>query len=105
MHFPVPDTNNDVAVNYRTALVNSGIGGSTVMAEGVGPGQILAAEKTAIEAGEVYEHVAPFRIESSGKTPAQLQRTIRGFLAQAKIDVVAELKRKLRYYGHTESES
>ena len=33
MHFAVPNANNLVNVNYRTALVNSGLGGTTVLAD------------------------------------------------------------------------
>ena len=32
-HVAVPDANNAVSVNYRTALVNSGLGGSSTMEE------------------------------------------------------------------------
>ena len=105
MHFPVPDVNNDVAVNYRTALVNSGIGGTTVMAEGVDPGQIGTTEKTAIEAGEVFEHVGTFRVESGGTSNVQLRDSIREFYTRAKVDVIDDMKSRLRYYGHTESGS
>ena len=52
MHIAVPNTNNAVGVNYRTALVNSGLGG-TQLTEGAGAGQITTAEKAQVDAGEV----------------------------------------------------
>ncbi len=105
MHFAVPDTNNAVSVNHRTALVNSGVGGTTVLVEGTGPGQILTAEKALIDTGEIFEHVAEFRVESGGTSTAQLRASIQGFYAAEKSRMLALLQSRLRYYGHTESES
>jgi hypothetical protein len=56
-HLPIPSANNRAGVNYQTALVNSGIGGKTIMATGTGPGQISSTEVTQIQAGSVYEYV------------------------------------------------
>lgn len=56
-HIPIPATTNPVGVSYRTALVRSGIGGSTVLPDGDGTGgTISAAEKTAIASGALLEH-------------------------------------------------
>lgn len=104
MHLPVPNQNNAVAVNYRNALVNSGIGGSTVLTEGVGAGQITTAEKDQIAFGELYEHVEQFRAESGGTSGPELQAALRQFYVQEKAHVTAHLQRRLRYFGHTESE-
>ena len=49
MHFAVPGGNNAAGVSWADALVNSGLGGMTEMAEGTGPGQIAAAEKSQIQ--------------------------------------------------------
>ncbi|MCP4248073.1 MAG: hypothetical protein GY778_13585 [bacterium] len=104
MHFAVPDANNAVAVNYRTALVNSGLGGSTVLTEGPGDGQITAVEKALVVAGEVYEHLASFLVESGGTATAELRASLRQFYSREKAAVIADLQRRLRYFGHTESE-
>ena len=107
-HFPVPDANNSVGVNYRTALVASGKGGTTTMTEGTGPGQIVSAEKTAIEAGEVYEHIRSIsraEIISGGTSPAQLLSTVRHFYAQDKIGYTDRLAQAPRYYGYTANEA
>lgn len=103
-HFPVPDVNNVVGVNYRTALVASGKGGTTTMTEGGGPGQVSAAEKALIEAGEVYEYPRSFSrgmFESAG---APLQ-AMRHFYAQDKADLTARLAVALKYYGFTADEA
>ena len=104
MHLAVPDINNPVGVKYRTALVNSGLGGTTAMAEGVGAGQISSAEKTLVEAGELYEHIASFRAESGGTSAEDLRNALQQFYAQEKDDTIAHMQRQLRYFGHTESE-
>ena len=107
MHFAVPDAANAVSVNYRTALVNSGLGGTTILPDGDGTaGTISAAEKAQIAAGEVCEHVATVKkLESGGTTPAELQATIRHFYQQLKADILGRLQVQLRYFGYVESES
>ena len=98
MHFPVPDQNNEVGVNYRIALVNSGLGG-TSMTEGTGPGQISAAEKAQIDAGEVYEHSIQFLAESGANTLAELLAAAREAYAREQARVTARFESQLRYYG------
>ena len=105
MHFAVPNVNNAVAVNYRTALVNSGLGGTTTMTEGTGAGEITAAEKADVEAGILYEHVASFLVESGGKQAAELRASLREFYAKEETRIIDVLKSKLRYFGHTESKA
>lgn len=102
MHFPVPNQVNDVNVNYRTALVSSGIGG-TSMTEGTGPGQISSAEKAQIDAGELYEHTISFLAESGATTLPQLLAAARAAYAQENARVTARLQKRLRYYGYTGS--
>lgn len=104
-HVAIPDAVNQVSVNYRTALVNSGIGGVTVLEEGTGPGQISTAEKAAIEAGEVYECAVQVRLESGGASASQLRATVRAYYLHAADQVVAEFQRRLRYYGYEESKT
>ncbi len=104
MHFAVPDANNAVTVNYRAALVSSGLGGTTALTEGTGPGEIPTAEKGQVESGAMYEHSASFRVESGGTSNAQLQAALREFYTQEKDHIIARLQRQLRYFGHTESE-
>ena len=106
-HFPVADANNDVGVNYRDALVTSGMGGSTSMTEGVGPGQITAEEKALVESGAVLEVTKTLKkgmLASGGSTPAEMESTLRVFYARDKAlhtDIVAQ---SLQYYGYTTDE-
>jgi len=105
-HFSVPNANNAVAVNYRTALLNSKLGGTTALPDGDGTaGTISAAEKALILAGAVYEHQATWVIETWGTTNAQLRATLRTMYAREEAKVLAEIQRKLRYFGHVEDKA
>lgn len=100
MHFAVPDQENTVSVGYRQALIVSGIGGTTVLPEGTGPGRITGAEKAQIEAGERYEHIATVpKLESGGTEPAQLLASARLFYQRQKADILNQLAARLRYFG------
>jgi hypothetical protein len=104
MYFTVPGTNNLAGVNYRTALVNSGLGGTTVLRKGKGAGQIRSSQKSQVEAGKIYEHIASFRIESGGTSVAAVQASLRKFYARQEAATIDHLLRRLRYFGRTESE-
>lgn len=105
-HIPIPNTNNSVGVNWRTALVNSGLGGTTQLPDGDGSaGTISAAEKAGLVAGALFEHRERFLLESGGSSGAQTQALIRSLYTREKSRAQADLQRKLKYFGHTESES
>lgn len=103
-HLDVPDANNFVGVNYRTALVSSGLGGTTVLADGDGTeGTISAAEKTLIQNGSVYEHV--FNYELGDGNAASLLAELREQYAQEDTQAIARLQNSLRFFGHTATRS
>ena len=104
MHFAVPNVNNAVGVNYRTALVKSGLGGTTQLADGTGPGQIMAAEKTLVESGAVLEHAMSVSVDGSGQTTGGRKALLRSLYTSTKNAVMANLQSRLKFYGHTESE-
>lgn len=104
-HIAIPSQNNPVGINYRTALINSGIGGTSIMIEGPGDGQISTAELGQIAAGEIYEHVIPLLIESGGTSGAERQAMVRAQYTKAKNAVIADLQSRLKYFGYTESEA
>jgi len=100
-HFPVPNTANAVGVNYRTALINSGLGGTSQMYVGTGPGDITTAELALIQSGELHEHTVSFPAESGATTNAQMLASARALYATHEEAVVDRLKKQLRYYGYT----
>jgi len=59
IHVTVPSQNNNVGVNLRTAIINSGIGGTSIMAvtTGTAPGKITTTEMADVTSGIVYEVV------------------------------------------------
>lgn len=107
MHFAVPDTDNNVGVNHRVALVASGVGGKTALVVDDGTnGTIDAAENSLLLSGERYEHVVNLpALESGGTTTAQLRASIRLFYGQEKTKVLNGLAVRLKYFGYTESEA
>ena len=111
MHFAVPNTNNAVGINFRTALVNSGIGKGedgrrTILPTGddLG-GTISAAEETLLDSGARFEHVTSLRVESGGTSDANKRAILRNFYASTNVAVQASVGSRLRYFGHTESAS
>ncbi len=107
-HFPVPDVDNDVGVNYREALLRSGLGGSTQMPEGTDPGHITPAERAQIAAGERWECVRTLtraELLSAGETPAVIQATVRAYHLADKAKYTAELQMTLQFYGYTADEA
>jgi hypothetical protein len=104
MHLPVAAANNDVGISYRDCLVNSGMGGTTTLADGDGTGgTIAAAEKTQIQAGEVYELSRSWSVRTN-TSPGQLRTDVRKLYGRAKAEMQAKIPAIFRYYGYTESE-
>lgn len=104
MHIAVPDAVNDVGVNYREALVNSGLGGSTKLTEGTASGEITTAEKALVESGAVVELERIIEIEGVGQTNAGRQALLRSAYTTLAVNAIAELQVQLKFFGHTESE-
>ena len=106
VHGAMPDATNAVGVNWRTALVRSGVGGRTSLPDGDGlGGTITAAEKAKVESGELFEQEARFPLESGGTTPDELRQTLQAFCTRERTTHLGELQSRLRYYGYTTSEA
>lgn len=99
-HVPVPGSgNNRAGVQWRTALVNSGLGGKTVLPDGDGTGgTISAAEKAAITSGALYEVVEQFDTHP-GETAAQLRDRVDTRHTALVAQVQAQLQGRLTYFG------
>lgn len=100
-HVPIPSANNRVGVNYRAALIGSGIGGTTVMAEGPNPGQITTAEKASLAAGSLME-IAETIYTRPAETMQQLAARVDARyteLANVSGAYLADIKRRLDYWG------
>ena len=104
-HITIPDATNSVGINYRTALVNSGLGGTTSLVEGTAPGQIAAAEKLQVEAGEIYEWTSNFTVEGNGTTSIVARDLLRAKYTREAAIAISKLQNQLKYFGYTESEN
>ena len=104
MHFDIPDQNNAVGVNYRVALINSGLGRTTQLPDGDGTeGTISSDEKTSIESGSLYEYAHSIEIDGSGVSTDSRRTAIRLAYNNSSTAVIASLQRQLKFYGHIES--
>ena len=101
-HLPVPGAgNNRAGVQWRTALINSALGGQTVLLDGDGTGgTISAAEKAEIESGAVFEVSEAFDTHP-GETALQLRDRIDARHAALATAVSAQLQGRLSYFGFT----
>lgn len=100
-HVPIPGAgNNRAGVQWRTALANSGLGGTTVLRTGDGTGgTISAAELASVQSGallEVVEEVPTHPGETAGQYQARLDARFAALTAR----VQAELQGRLTYFGH-----
>lgn len=100
LHEPVPPGNNAAGVPWRTALVNSGMGGTSVMPTGTGPGQITAAELAQIAAGALYETAFEF-VRDPNWTTAQRNEAMDECITRASGDALDKITYALRWFGAT----
>ena len=71
MHFPVPAGVNAAGLPWRTALVRSGMGGTTILPDGPGTGGTISDDdKMKIESGELLEYVETVRLGSGNPQAA-----------------------------------
>ena len=102
-HVPIPSANNAVGVNYQTALVNSGVGGRSVMPTGTGAGQITAAELANVQNGSIFEVVEP-HFTNPGQSLGQEQADLDArFAALSSVNgaLIKGLQNQLLYFGAT----
>jgi len=106
MHFDVPDINNAVAVNFRTALINSGLATTTVLPDGDGTeGTISAAEKTDLTNGVKFEHVFSLDLDDSGTTTSSRIASLQAAYARENTAVVDNVKSRLKFFGHDQAKA
>lgn len=100
-HIPLPNVGNRVGFNYREALVNSKIGGTTVLIEGTAADQITTAEKTQVESGAIIEYVESVAT-NPGETGQSLKQRINTRFAELSDNAgpwMQKLKARLEYWG------
>lgn len=106
-HIAIPVGNNSAGVSWRTALINSGLGGSTVLIDGDGTaGTISSAEKSSIASGALYEDVGILEVvhdSSTGgsQTTQQLATIVDAYFTARTTAVLASLQAQLTWFGQT----
>ena len=97
VHTPVPSGNNSAGVPWKTAFLNSGRSGTTALPDGTGPGQVTAAEKAAILAGDTLEFHLNVEVDTGTSPAATLNELIPRYMA----DIIVQWRRDLQYFGVT----
>ena len=100
-HIPLPNVGNRVGFNYRQALVNSKIGGETVLIEGTDADQITVAEKGNITSGALFEYVESINTNPGEAANVLKQRIDARYaeLSNQAGDFMQKLKSRLEYWG------
>lgn len=100
-HIDVPIGNNDAGTAWSTVLVNSGIGGTTILPDGTGTGgTISAAEKTSIQGGTVFESVDRVPIPR-GLNAAQANAFLDALHVAKTAEVQAQIQAQTGIFGFT----
>ena len=94
-HFAVPNTANDIGVNYRTALIQS-LGGEQTSSVPF----IAVAEQTALDAGELLERSYTFNTYPA-ETTLQKRDRLDALWETQRARVLAELAYRLSYWGYS----
>lgn len=103
-HFDVPDANNALGVNYRDALVNSGLLSVSVLPDGDGTeGTIDATEKAALANGSKFERVVSAPIDGPGTTNASRVTMLQDRYPVLETQAVDDLKARLKFFGHNQA--
>lgn len=100
LHIPIPVGNNPAGIPWRSALLNSGLGGRTRMVEGTGPGQITSAEKAQIAAGELFEEVLQFQ-DNTLWTMVERLDALNSAATRRRAETLRDLQTTLKYFGAT----
>ena len=96
-HLAIPASNNSAGVSWRTVVLRTG-GGTTTLPDGDGTeGTIAAAEKALIESGALVELVRTERWEAGWPTGAQLDAIHARVSAEYQSDMLA----RYAHYGET----
>lgn len=102
-HVAIPAANNGAGVSYRTAVVNSGLGGTTVLPDGDGTaGTISAAEKAQLTAGEIVERVVLLDVMRGGNpNGAAIASLIQEHYNAVSAELLAGLQAALAQFGRS----
>lgn len=100
-HIAIPAANNAAGFSYRTALINSGIGGTTILKDGDGTlGTIDATEKSNIASGSLLEQVVTVTPPGGLTGPQTITYINQDYTANSAV-ILADLQNRLSQYGRS----
>lgn len=102
IHVPTPSGDNSVGKSWKTAGLQGGDLGKTVMTVGAGPGQTDQTEFDAIINGDTMEISGTFLIESGGNSNAEVIAALNKMVDARILTEQARLMRVYKYFGRTQ---
>lgn len=99
LHAPMPAGNNAIGVSWKNAYIAAGLN-VTILPEGTGTGQITAAERVQILAGDVIEIVAEIEEPPPGAPGAA---TVTEMADKVISERLILLQTRLKFYGYTQA--
>ena len=96
-HVPVPNSDNKVGTNYRTAIVEM-LGGADNITSAAP--FIQSAELTQLKTGELYEVTETFH-SHPGQTTAQKRASLDARYSAVVSEITTDLGRQLSYWGYS----
>jgi hypothetical protein len=101
-HVVIPVGNNSAGVSWQLCLINSRIGGNSVLMDGNGTGgTISAAEKALIANGSLYEVVEDNATMPADLTPSQQLAYLDETYTNVAAATLSSLQQLLKYFGFT----
>lgn len=96
-HVPIPNANNEVGMNWRTAVIESQGGADNITSV---LGNISSDELTALKNGSIYEHVVSVKLGSLNLTNAERLAKVEDTYISTKASIIAEKQITLNFYGY-----
>lgn len=102
LHTAMPAGNNPAGFTWKSAYIAAGLA-VTVLTEGTAPGNITAAEKAQVIAGDVVEIIGEMEAETAGTAPGAVTAAVTQMANAIIAGALAALQERLKFYGYTQN--
>ena len=100
MHFEVPNKNNSVQINLRTALKNSRLTSTSILKDGDGTdGTISSVEKQQLADGEKIEVHKEITLEGKGSSSSKRRNLKDKLYDREKTAAIKRIEALLKFFG------
>lgn len=104
MHFDIPNVNNSVGLNVRTALIRSGLISESVLDEGDGLGGTISTDEALdLANGAILEKVIWLPLDGVGTTNSSRVDLLRERYTAIAATINADLISRLRFFGFNQA--